>query len=183
MTDAEAAWAAGLFEGEGSIGVNWVKGRPYASMSMMLTDDDVLYRFRDLIGGSVSTAIDRGGNTKPIWQWRLYGRVKVEPVIRIFWPWLGDRRKHQAAEVLASTGYVDRRRTHCPSGHLLDEANTYVQPRNGGRQCRICKAANAKRYYERRATTEGRGRSRHDGEVVPAEPRPRNPPHSKTLGV
>jgi hypothetical protein len=29
--------------------------------------------------------------------------------------------------------------THCPSGHPYDEANTYRNPRNGNRQCRICR--------------------------------------------
>lgn len=30
-----------------------------------------------------------------------------------------------------------RAKTHCPSGHPYDEANTYVNP-NGGRACRAC---------------------------------------------
>jgi hypothetical protein len=151
-TDAEIAWAAGLFEGEGSCSIQWVKGRAYASMSMMLTDDDVLYRFRDLIGGRVSMAMERGGNTKPIWSWRLYGRNKIEPIAKLFWPWLGDRRREQVTNVLASTGYVERiPKTHCPAGHPLDEHNTYVQPKNGGRQCRICKADHNRRRYAQRA--------------------------------
>lgn len=33
------------------------------------------------------------------------------------------------------------RRTHCRHGHPFDEANTYVVPRTGHRQCRICRKA------------------------------------------
>src|SRR5438128_2748058 len=32
------------------------------------------------------------------------------------------------------------RKTHCPRGHLFDEANTRIR-RNGERQCRICNRA------------------------------------------
>ncbi|WP_436702436.1 HNH endonuclease [Nocardioides sp. BYT-33-1] len=28
--------------------------------------------------------------------------------------------------------------THCPHGHLFDEANTYIRPSTGGRECRAC---------------------------------------------
>lgn len=28
--------------------------------------------------------------------------------------------------------------THCPKGHAYDEANTYRNPRTGGRSCRVC---------------------------------------------
>ncbi|HWU23242.1 MAG TPA: HNH endonuclease signature motif containing protein, partial [Nocardioides sp.] len=30
-------------------------------------------------------------------------------------------------------------RTHCLNGHAFDEANTYIRPDNGGRQCRQCR--------------------------------------------
>jgi hypothetical protein len=30
-------------------------------------------------------------------------------------------------------------KTHCPHGHPYDEANTYVTPRTGHRQCRTCR--------------------------------------------
>lgn len=34
---------------------------------------------------------------------------------------------------------VDGQITHCVQGHPFDEANTYIQPSNGRRQCRACK--------------------------------------------
>lgn len=41
-------------------------------------------------------------------------------------------------------------KTHCPQGHPYDEANTYVVPSSGVRQCKICRAEHARRLYERR---------------------------------
>lgn len=41
--------------------------------------------------------------------------------------------------------------THCPQGHLYDEANTY-RPERGGRMCRACKRERDRRdYHARRA--------------------------------
>lgn len=40
--------------------------------------------------------------------------------------------------------------SHCASGHLMDEANTYVSP-DGRRNCRECNRLAAARSYHRRA--------------------------------
>ncbi len=37
-----------------------------------------------------------------------------------------------------NNGEQNRAKTHCPRGHLYDEANTY-RPARGGRQCRACR--------------------------------------------
>ena len=38
-------------------------------------------------------------------------------------------------------------RTHCQHGHEFTPQNTYVNPGNGGRACRTCKAARNRRRY------------------------------------
>jgi len=38
----------------------------------------------------------------------------------------------------------------CKSGHLLDEANTYVQKKTGYRYCRTCQAARRRAFQARR---------------------------------
>jgi len=38
---------------------------------------------------------------------------------------------------------------HCPRGHLLDEANTYVNPR-GARVCKTCRRGHYSAYYYRK---------------------------------
>lgn len=41
--------------------------------------------------------------------------------------------------------------THCPQGHPYDDANTYVVPKSGHRQCRTCRAVQlAKRDAKRK---------------------------------
>ena len=36
---------------------------------------------------------------------------------------------------------IDATKTHCPQGHPYDEANTYINPKTGGRACRTCSKA------------------------------------------
>jgi hypothetical protein len=38
--------------------------------------------------------------------------------------------------------------THCDNGHLKTPENTYIQPSNGGRSCRICRAEHSRRRYQ-----------------------------------
>ena len=40
--------------------------------------------------------------------------------------------------------------THCPQGHLYDEANTYTYP-DGRRECRECKREADRRWREKKA--------------------------------
>jgi len=37
----------------------------------------------------------------------------------------------------------------CPRGHLYDERNTYIQPSNGARICRACRAVHKAKYKSR----------------------------------
>lgn len=50
----------------------------------------------------------------------------------------------------ASISVTERNRsiTHCPQGHLYDEANTFFK-RNGARMCRTCQRAASRRSYEK----------------------------------
>ena len=43
-----------------------------------------------------------------------------------------------------------RELTHCRNGHPYDGDNTYVNPKRGGKICRICSAAAQKRSRQRR---------------------------------
>lgn len=42
---------------------------------------------------------------------------------------------------------------HCPYGHAFDVKNTYYTSKNE-RQCRICKQAGMKRFYQKRKRVE-----------------------------
>lgn len=42
-------------------------------------------------------------------------------------------------------------KTHCRQGHPYDEANTYIRPSRGERECRICRRESMKRWANGRA--------------------------------
>ncbi len=52
------------------------------------------------------------------------------------------------------TGKWQGKRTHCPQGHLFDEANTYRPPSGRGRYCRICNREYSRRYRENKKKKE-----------------------------
>jgi hypothetical protein len=114
---SEWAWAAGLFEGEGSIQVPGKRsnrpGNRLPWLSMGTTDKDVLDRFTAVVGGKVRGPYrGQGKNTpehyKPIWHWQLTGIERVQATLREFWPYLGERRRARAGEAIAAYYFTDR---------------------------------------------------------------------------
>ena len=43
-------------------------------------------------------------------------------------------------------GKFNKSKTHCPQGHEYNKENTYVVPKSGNRQCRVCRASNARKF-------------------------------------
>lgn len=145
----DLAWAAGLFEGEGSFSIhNARSGNPVASL--IITDEDVIRKFHSVIRiGSVAGPYVNKEHPewKPKWQWRASGFHVVQAVVALLWHWLCSRRRARAVEVLAvSRGKAPRNsaKIACKMGHLYDTkwAST------GTRACSICMNA---RRRERRA--------------------------------
>ena len=99
----EIAWAAGLFEGEGSIGLTARDLLPRLRISM--TDRDVLDRFCTAVtAGSVSGPYAGNGSKtptgrKPMYVWQANGIVDVSRILDAFWPYLGERRRAKANEI------------------------------------------------------------------------------------
>lgn len=52
-----------------------------------------------------------------------------------------------------TTAYYNSLKTHCPSGHAYDEANTYVSPQ-GSRMCRACRRASDKHWRQHGPSNE-----------------------------
>lgn len=114
-TDADWAWAAGLFEGEGFTGEIWVLSGPsrkrvYPRLIMEMTDEDVVRRFAAIAGfGRVHCRPRKNtnicDNPKPVWRWEKTGGwdnyVAFYEHIR---PWLGERRRERFEAVLALRG-------------------------------------------------------------------------------
>lgn len=96
---AEIAWAAGLFEGEGTFNMARPSGA-YFQMSITSTDKDVIERFAQIAGiGSVRPQKMQKSHTKPTWRWCAGGRAAI-PFLDEIYPWLGKRRRARADDVL-----------------------------------------------------------------------------------
>jgi hypothetical protein len=110
MDSRELAWAAGLFEGEGSFVEHRVNKRSM-STQISMTDLDSLERFWSAVGvGTIagpyqyaSQGRDRSSH-KPYYKWAVYGFENVQYVVALLWFGLGVRRRARATEVLALRG-------------------------------------------------------------------------------
>jgi hypothetical protein len=101
----EVAWAAGLFDGEGSVSVSGTGTRPsYPQPSMEVPQSgehgipDALVRFRDAIGyGSITGPHPPRSpwGRLPGYRWELGGHLAVEGVAAKLWPWLGSVKRLQ----------------------------------------------------------------------------------------
>ncbi|HYY33714.1 MAG TPA: hypothetical protein VE693_09085 [Gaiellaceae bacterium] len=95
----EIAWAAGLFEGEGSI--THVYGR--TQLRIQMADHEVLERFLKIVGvGKIYAPYTKphrdGFNRKPRWIWICEGPL-AHTIFRTLAPWLSTRRRERGREV------------------------------------------------------------------------------------
>ena len=109
-TRENLAWAAGLFEGEGSFTFMMRDGKYGAIVAELgMTDEDRVRQFHKIIGvGNVTT------HPKPLkahWKtmhiWKTASFEGAQAVICMLWPWLGPRRRNRALELLRA--YRDAR--------------------------------------------------------------------------
>ncbi len=177
-TSLEIAWAAGLFEGEGCWNVYTRKsGKLQVQARLTMTDRDVVERFASIIGcGSTRashTPSARARGDKPLTEWYVYEAERVREVIRLFLPYLGDRRRARAEEVLrlgADIQSHNNKKTHCPNGHELIGDNLILEPftaKSGvsyfARRCRVCRTAQGRaRIRKRLGITPDRYRIQED---------------------
>lgn len=95
-TEAEIAWAAGLFEGEGCVSVQRPKHAPnvvQVRLQVTSTDRDVLEKFADAIGcGRLYGPYDRDPSRKPVGYWFASSRADVDRAAEAMRPWLCSRR-------------------------------------------------------------------------------------------
>lgn len=139
-TDAEWAWIAGLFEGEGTIDF---RGRSAVVAAVQMTDLDVLETLNCLYPASTGIHLARRGKPgyRDQYSWVLSSKEMVLPFLEGIRPWMHSRR---GARITAALLRLERNRgvgkdrTHCPYGHEYTPENTYRTPR-GYRHCRACK--------------------------------------------
>jgi hypothetical protein len=97
-------WAAGLFEGEGSIVV-----RPNHAGRLQITvyntDQDVIEMFYEAVGkigtvkGPREVVTPKGNPGKPMYEWHAYS-TNAQVVLRMLLPYFGVRRYKKAQEAL-----------------------------------------------------------------------------------
>lgn len=94
MNEHEVAWAAGLFEGEGSVYAEDQNGRRYLRFCLTSTDEDVIQRFARIVGvGKVYGPY--AGTNKPRYDWRTMKAADGSAAAVLLAPWLGQRRRMQ----------------------------------------------------------------------------------------
>lgn len=98
-------WAAGLFEGEGSIVVR--PERNSIQLTVYSTDRDVLEMFLEAVEvGSIKGPRKREPH-KDMWEWHAYS-TNARLVLEALLPHLGTRRLAKATEALAIRGKRSR---------------------------------------------------------------------------
>ena len=147
----ELAWAAGFFDGEGSVGCyeteNGSKFRsPRLNLQVCQTSPDVLIRFANAVGvGRVRGPYGpKAANSSPYWSYGTEAFQNVQQVVASLWPMLSQQKRDDIRRSFA-TYYVWAHRTECQEGH------TTSKQRNGKPYCPTCSSAAAnKRWSDRR---------------------------------
>jgi len=103
------AWAAGFFDGEGSVFLmkdhRWPDWRGIGMEVAQASIDDVpetLSRFHSVVGvGRISgpRTLRNPWSRLPQYRWRVSGGAKVSIVIRALWPWLSPVKRSQIREL------------------------------------------------------------------------------------
>ena len=150
------AWAAGLFEGEGSFSVRRYGegGRVGLRMSLSSTDFDVIEKFWRTVGcGNVGGPYWHSASTKPQYAWTLNRAGEFIELASRLRPYLGERRKAKLDECLTAykeqppRGNHNRDKTECPKGHPYLEPNILWD--EGRRRCRECERKRSERKNRR----------------------------------
>jgi hypothetical protein len=159
IPDTERAWAAGFFDGEGSVARTVAKngrvGVPAVSITQAGVDGipDTLLRFCAAV--DVDAAI-RGPiyipNRKPRYQLQINAYAKVIIVRDALWPWLSSDKRSAFTARLDEYEIKRANRwprslpwTHCKQGHPMTDDNVYVNA-HGGRRCRECQLEASRAY-------------------------------------
>lgn len=118
VTEADVAWAAGLFEGEGTIVITTAtrSGHPRVGIAVASTDLDVLERFQQVIGfGGIHKKTTKvQAHHKQQYQWGCGTNKETVRILTMLHPWLCTRRAERADQAMATLAWT---RVHCVNGH------------------------------------------------------------------
>ena len=92
-------WAAGLFEGEGTIR-KFNPAKYFYEVAIKMTDLDILVRMQNLYGGTINLQPLTAPHHKPIWRWSLGTKSRVRQFLINILPHLGYRRAYAAQNLI-----------------------------------------------------------------------------------
>lgn len=100
-TKLDMAWVAGLFEGEGCFG-SYLSNKSRSFVARIgMTDQDVVRRFAAIMGhGWVAIKPPRHDHHQVQYVWTASGFEGFQATVAALWPWLGERRRRRAKEIL-----------------------------------------------------------------------------------
>lgn len=163
--EMDVAWAAGLFEGEGSITLNRKTSARrellYGCFAVGMTDEDVIRRLRDVMGfGSIRVEPRSHLGRKDMYVWKTNSRSDFLRAAELLRPWLGARRGTKLKEIEELVSPERRRppkRRLCKKGHSLTGLNAKPNGRAGGGRPKItCRACVNSNYRTQVVRTTGR---------------------------
>ena len=107
------AWAAGLFEGEGTV-IAFGSRKHQRSLALSMTDEDVVLRFAATIGagkiygpyGYASSTSRRREHHKQYWRWSVSDKEGVIAVASALLPFMGARRKAKMIEAIEAVNLL-----------------------------------------------------------------------------
>lgn len=136
MNSVDAAWVAGIIEGEGTMGLNKFevgtkRKSPKAYIKVAMTDEDVIKALHQKTGvGTVHGPYPGGGSKgaehwKEQWVWHVSKRKDVRNLLTSILSFLYERRTVQAMTCLDAIDELDAaaeyRKNFCPAGHSKPE--------------------------------------------------------------
>lgn len=150
ISEMELAWAAGLFDGEGSIG--------FYDRTIMLTvvncHTELLERFAKAVGspphGSIRLRPSKRIEHRDSYAYVLRRHEEVEEVVNRLWSYLCAPKQDQILDAFsARQAYADERNAvfssgYCQSGHKMTKKNTFVW-NSGVMRCVKCMSENLPR--------------------------------------
>jgi hypothetical protein len=114
--DLEIAWAAGLWEGEGCFSMSRTStGRIQAQAIISSVDKDVIEKFHKIVEfGTIKIRQPAEGRSEKqvSYVWSVSSISKFSELALMFWPYLGQRRRARAIEIIDLVSKnVDRRQS------------------------------------------------------------------------
>jgi hypothetical protein len=165
------AWAAGLFDGEGSVYL--AKHRTHAGyfrLETAITQSDangvpfVLDRFERIVRiGQTRGPYPPPPGHDPIYRWKAHRAQEITAMVAVLRPWLGEVKRDQADRAIAVVSAQTplprgnpawgNRKTHCVKGHEYATARirpfrgrgVNTEPQRASHQCLACVRDHARR--------------------------------------